>query len=74
MLIQNINEGVCALFDDSGLHVGNFKWIQGQWKFKAVGYDPHNQVLPGGGPLTARHNITFVQLDESEIRAQFFGK
>ncbi len=74
MRIEKINEGVCALYDPAGLHVGHFKWIQGQWKFKAVGYGPHNQLLPGGGPLTARHNITFAQLDETEIRTQFFGK
>jgi hypothetical protein len=74
MHIEKINEGVCALYDPAGLHVGHFKWIQGQWKFKAVGYGPHNQLLPGGGPLTARHNSTFAQLDETEIRTHFFGK
>jgi hypothetical protein len=74
MHIQKINEGVCALYDDAGLHVGQFKWIQGQWKFKAIGYGPHDQVVPGGGPLSERHNMTFAQLDESEIRAQFFGR
>ena len=74
MHIEIINKGVYALYDPAGLHVGHFKWIQGQWKFKAVGYGPHDQVLPGGGPLTERHNITFAQLDESEIGAQFFGE
>ena len=74
MRIEKINEGVCALYDPTGLHVGHFKWIQGQWKFKAVGYGPHKQLLPGGGPLTTRHNSTFAQLDETEIRTQFFGK
>ncbi len=72
MHIQKINEGVCALHDTSGLHVGNFKWINGQWKFKAIGYDPSGHVVPGGGPLTDRHNSNFLHLDASVIHAQFF--
>ena len=71
-LLQPINGGVCALHDPSGLHVGNFKWVHGQWKFKAVGYGPAGQVMPGHGPLTDRHNTCFAQLDEATIRAQFF--
>ncbi|WP_416545965.1 hypothetical protein ACHEXK_10560 [Limnohabitans sp. DCL3] len=72
MHIQTINDGVHALYDPAGLHVGNFKWINGLWKFKAIGYDPTGQVVPGGGPLTDRHNTTIAQLDEALIRAQFF--
>lgn len=72
MHIQKITEGVHALHDPSGLHVGNFKWVNGQWKFKAVGYGPAGQVMPGHGPLTDRHNTCFAQLDEATIRAQFF--
>jgi hypothetical protein len=29
-------------------------------------------VIPGGGPLTDRHNTLFAQLDEATIRAHFF--
>jgi hypothetical protein len=72
MHIQKINDGVHALHDTAGLHVGNFKWVNGQWKFKAVGYGPAGQVMPGHGPLTDRHNTCFAQLDEATIRAQFF--
>ena len=72
MHIQKINDGVYALYDQTGLHVGQFKWINGQWKFKAIGYGPSGQVLPGGGPLTDRHNFTLAQLDEHLIRQQFF--
>jgi hypothetical protein len=71
-LLTPQTEGVCALHDPSGLHVGNFKWVNGQWKFKAVGYGPAGQVLPGHGPLTDRHNTRFDRLDEAIIRAQFF--
>ena len=73
-LLKPLSEGVCALHDLSGLHVGNFKWIQGQWKFKAVGYGPSGQLIPGGGPLTDRHNTPLAQLDEALIRAMFFDK
>jgi hypothetical protein len=72
MHIQKINDGVHALHDLAGLHVGNFKWINGQWKFKAIGYDLCGQVMPGGGALTDRHNATFDQLDEAQIRTAFF--
>ena len=72
MQLQKINEGIAALHDGAGLHVGNFKWIQGQWKFKAIGYGPAGQVLPGGGPLTDRHNTTLARLDEAVIQGLFF--
>ena len=48
---------------------GNLKLINGVWKFKAIGYDPNGDVIPGGGPLTDRHNATFVALDEALISA-----
>ncbi|WP_300708994.1 hypothetical protein [Limnohabitans sp.] len=73
-MIEKINDGVYALHDPTGLHVGHFKWIQGQWKFKAVGYGPSGQLIPGGGPLTDRHNTSLAQLDEALIRATFFEK
>lgn len=71
-LLRRINDTVTALHDPAGQHVGHFKWINGQWKFKAIGYGPAGQVLPGGGALTDRHNTCFAQLDETTIRAQFF--
>ena len=67
-----VSESICALHDPSGLHVGNFKWVNGHWKFKAVGYGPAGHVMPGHGPLTDRHNTRFDRLDEATIRAQFF--
>ncbi len=70
--LTSVHEGIQALHDPAGLHVGNFKWINGQWKFKAIGYDPRGQVLPGGGPLTDRHNLTVAQLDEATVRGLFF--
>ena len=50
--------------------MGNLKLINGVWKFKAIGYDPNGDVIPGGGPLTDQHNATFVDLDEALISAK----
>jgi hypothetical protein len=71
-LLKLLNEASCALHDPSGLHVGNFKWVGGHWKFKAVGYGLNGQVMPGHGPLTEWHNTRFDRLDEAIIRSQFF--
>ena len=63
--------GDCAyrILTDQGEHVGNLKFINGVWKFKAIGYDPNGDVIPGGGPLTDRHNAFFVTLDAALISA-----
>ena len=71
-LLNMVDHGVYALHNPAGLHVGNFKWIQGQWKFKAIGYGPSGQVMPGHGPLTDHHNHSCAHLDEDQIRGQFF--
>ena len=65
--------GVCRVLDDQGQHVGNLKSIGGRWKFKAIGYDEDGQVTPGGGPLTAHHNLQFEQLDAAEISTRLLG-
>jgi len=65
--LQLQNAGVCCVLTNGGLHVGNLKQIGGVWKFKAIGYDAAGQVIPGGGPLTDRHNIAFATLDEAEV-------
>ena len=58
---------VCRVVAASGLHVGNLKLIGGVWKFKAVDYDASGQVIPGGGPLTERHNSVFAALDAAKV-------
>lgn len=57
----------------TGHHVGNLKLINAVWKFKAIGYDDHGDVIPGGGPLTDHHNTVFVSPDEAEINAKLRG-
>ncbi len=65
--LRLISPGVCQVHTDAGLHVGNLKRIGGVWKFKPIGYDASGQVIPGGGPLTDRHNTVFNTLDEAEV-------
>ena len=65
--------GVCAVLDTQGLQVGNLKLIGGRWKFKAMGHDDQGQVIPGGGPLTERHNMSFDRLDCAEITNRLLG-
>ncbi len=67
--LKPINDGSCQLLDVQGQHVGNLKLINGLWKFKAIGYGLRGEVIPGGGPLTARHNTTFARLDAAEMEA-----
>lgn len=61
--------GLCRVLDAQGLHVGNLKLIGLVWKFKAIGYGPGGELIPGGGPLTERHNTGFDQLDTNQINA-----
>ena len=55
--LQPLNDNVCTVVTPTGEHVGNLKRIGAIWKFKAIGYDAHGNVEPGGGPLTQRHNL-----------------
>jgi hypothetical protein len=61
--------GLCRVLDAQGLHVGNLKLIGAVWKFKAIGYGAGGELIPGGGPLTERHNARFDKLDAAEINA-----
>ena len=65
--------GACAVLDAQGRQVGNLKLIGGRWKFKAIGHDAQGQFIPGGGPLTDRHNLSFEQLDRAEISTRLLG-
>ena len=65
--------GACRVLDDQGRQVGNLKLIGGRWKFKAIGHDDQGRLVPGGGPLTDRHNMSFEQLDAAEISARLLG-
>ena len=68
-----VNAGVFAVHDAAGLHVGNLKRIGAVWKFKAVGYTAAGESVPGGGPLTQRHNTVFEQPDAAELSARLLA-
>ena len=70
LTLSRINDRVYRVLVDQGEHVGNLKFINGVWKFKAIGYDKNGDIIPGGGPLTDRHNATFGALDEALINAE----
>jgi hypothetical protein len=65
--------GACPVRDAQGRQVGNLKLIGGRWKFKAIGHDELGHIIPGGGPLTDRHNSSFDRLDAAEISARLLG-
>lgn len=67
LILHRFNDLVYRVETAQGEHVGNLKWIQGRWKFKAIGYDPAGDVIPGGGPLTHQHNMVFDTLDAAEV-------
>ena len=69
LLLAPEQAGLCRVLDAQGLHVGNFKLIGAVWKFKAIGYGAGGELIPGGGPLTERHNTGFDKLDANQINA-----
>lgn len=73
LTLQAINANVWAVHGADGQHLGNLKRIGTVWKFKAVGYNDHGAVVPGGGPLTAQHNALFDAPDEQALNARLAG-
>ena len=69
LTLKPLQADVCQVLDARGLHVGNLKWIGAVWKFKAIGYGPAGKLIPGGGPLTDRHNTRFDSLDPDRVSA-----
>ncbi len=71
--VLSIEGEACRVLDATGQHVGNLKWIRGMWKFKAIGYEASGAVIPGGGPLTGRHNTVFASLDPEQLSKALGG-
>lgn len=67
--LEPVNAQVYCVLSPGGEHVGNLKWIGGKWKFKAIGHAADGSVVPGGGPLTDRHNMTFAKADAALVSA-----
>jgi hypothetical protein len=69
LTLRPVNSNVHSVHLPDGAHVGNLKRIGAIWKFKAVGYEANGDVLPGGGPLTDRHNTPFESPDAEQVSA-----
>lgn len=67
--LRTLNEGVFTVLDATGQPVGYLKRIGAVWKFKAVGSTAQGETVPGGGPLTERHNTVFERPDAAEVSA-----
>jgi hypothetical protein len=68
--LRTVNTLVYSVHHSDGLHVGNLKRIGDIWKFKAVGYEADGAVVPGGGPLTHRHNTVCDAPDAAHVTAR----
>ena len=68
LTLHPVNDQVVRVLSRQGECVGHLKLIGAVWKFKAMGYEGAD-LVPGGGPLTARHNCTFEVLDVQDISA-----
>lgn len=71
LTLSPLNNAVWSVMHSEHGHVGNLKLIGGVWKFKAIGYGAGGEVIPGGGPLTDRHNAVFGAPDETLLNAAF---
>ncbi|CAN5451705.1 hypothetical protein BH10PSE16_BH10PSE16_24330 [soil metagenome] len=69
LTLHRVNDQVVRVLDSRGECVGNLKLIGAVWKFKALGHDADGHLVPGGGPLTGRHNMVFAVLDEAAVSA-----
>lgn len=67
LTLTRVNADAYSVHLPDGAHVGNLKRIGAVWKFKAIGYDAADKVIPGGGPLTDRHNTPFAAPDALEV-------
>ena len=63
LTLHPVNDQVVRVLSSQGECVGHLKLIGAVWKFKAIGYDASGAVIPGGGPLTDRHNTVFAEPD-----------
>jgi hypothetical protein len=73
LTLTPVNPDVYSVHGADGAHVGNLKRIGVVWKFKAIGYDAAGNVMPGGGPLTEKHNTAFAAPDTLEVNAKLLG-
>lgn len=69
LALSPFNTNVYSVQTAQGEHVGNLKRVGAVWKFKAIGTDESNDVIPGGGPLTQYHNTVLQEPDAALLNA-----
>ncbi len=62
-----VNALVYRVMDRAHGHIGNLKFANGAWKFKAIGYEPAGNLIPGGGIYTHKHNTIVDMPDAAEL-------
>lgn len=67
LTLTPVTPDVYSVHLPDGTHVGNLKRIGAVWKFKAIGYDAAGHIVPGGGPLTDKHNTALATPDAAEL-------
>ncbi len=72
--LRPINSGVQLVANAQGVVMGQIKRINGTWKFKALWRDEVGDWVPGGGPLTDRHNATLDSTDAQGWQARLLAE
>ena len=69
LTLHRVNDLVYAVKQVGAGLVGHLKRIGAVWKFKAVGVEADGSLIPGGGPFTHWHNVTFDSPNETLVSA-----
>jgi hypothetical protein len=69
-----INDGAQFVITAQGVVMGQIKRINGTWKFKALWLDEDGDWVPGGGPLTDRHNATLDSTKAQDWQARLLAE
>jgi len=67
--LRPINDGAQFVTSCHGVVLGQIKRINSTWKFKALWLDEEGDWVPGGGPLTDRHNVTLDSIEAQDWQA-----
>lgn len=60
-----------AVFDRTGLHLGQLKSLRGRWIFQATGYGADGEPEAGAGPCAGWHGRHVTAAHSGELRALF---
>jgi len=63
-----------AVFDGTGLHVGQLKNLCGRWSFQATGYGVDGEPEGGAGPCAGWHGRAVAAADAVALQALFSGR